>query len=149
MNVSLLPLKKNAYDKKKAYHNTEARSNEIRTLWCAFKEIKGELQKRDKGDLCPTSCNVYEAIVNDLACRIERITSQCQPLFIPFGNVARRSLDRAKKAKQVRKGLKELSVSDVCVRHPSAWKYQKCQERVKHLKRVASDIKGHLRAHHS
>ena len=136
MNVSLLPLQKIAY------HHTEARSTEIRTLWCAFKEIKWELEKHDEEDLCPISCNVYKAIVNDLACRIERITSQCQPMFIPFGNVARQSLDEAKR---VRESLQGLSVSNVSVWHPSAWKYLKPQERVKHLEGVASDIEGYLK----
>ena len=119
MNVSLLPLQKSAYN------NTEEKSNQMRTLWCALKEIKGEMeQSKDRDpDLCPISSNVYDIILKDLACRIEQIIgyTKCRPNFVPFGNIARRSLCRVNGIRQ-KQNLPELSFFN-CRRvpHPSVW----------------------------
>lgn len=136
MNVSLLPLKKNAYN------HTRSQSGEMQTLWCAFKEIKRELEERIEGELCPISRNVYDTIVNNLVCRIEQITNQCQPKFIPFGNIARRSLCRVK---QIRPSLQALPFSSVKVWHPSKWCEDDYRSRDKHLNCVALNIRNHLR----
>lgn len=137
MNVSLFPLQKKSYD------NAENQSRKIRILWCALEEIKRKLQisGRENPDLCPTSREVYEVIINDLAHRIKRVTRQCQPKFIPFGNIARRSLDRAK---EVRPCLQELPVSGVRVRHPSAWYRFPYENRCLDLTCVAFDIRTYL-----
>ena len=146
MNVSLLPLQRSAY------RDVETQSDEVRTLWCAFKEIKGELEKREEGYLFPTSINVYEAIIHDLACRIEQVLTQCQPnLIIPFGNVARRSLCKARQARP--QSLQTLPVSRIKVWHPSKWRDENCRARPnphywarnRHLRDVALQIKNCLR----
>lgn len=136
MNVSLVPLQK------KAYHNnkTEVQSSKIRTLWCAFEEIKSKLETNQRKDpeLRPICEEVYGAIVSDLTHRIGYITSQCQPTFFPFGNVARRSLYRVKQDGEF---LEKLCVSDIPLRHPSAWcgrvPYRNLN---KDLKSLASEI---------
>ena len=139
MNVSLLPLQK------KSYRNHRNQSNKIQTLWCAFWEIKEKMQRSDSGDpdLCPISRNVYDVIANNLAYRIDQITRsrQCQPKFILFGNVARRSLDRAK---QIRPSLQGLPVSNIPVRHPSAWYGRKYENRCIDLVCLAFGIKDYL-----
>lgn len=136
MNVSLLPLHKRAYD------STEGSSNKMRTLWCALEEIKGKLEKSDERelDLCPTSRDVYDVIVNDLACRIEKIARR-QPKFIPFGNIARRSLDRVK---QGRESSEELRVSEVPVWHPATWSRKTYEDRCIDLLCLAFGIKDYL-----
>ena len=145
MNVSLLPLEKTAYN------GTEGKSNEVRTLWCALDEIKRELERSDGGvqNLCPISGNVYEIIVNDLACRIRRIIGRCQPKFIPFGNVARRSMYMVNMY-MLKRNLQRLPVSNIRIWHPSVWrdKYGNPNSdymyRDAHLERVASCIRNHL-----
>lgn len=149
MNVSLLPLQKIAYGR------VEAHSDEVQTLWCAFKEIKRELEQSEEGDLCPTSKKVYEAIIHEFACRIEQVATQCQPnLIIPFGNVARRSLCKAKQARP--QSLQALPISHFKVWHPSKWRDKNCRARSnpgyklrdRHLEGVASEINTCLHGNH-
>lgn len=140
MNVSLLPLQKIAYE------DATERCTKMRTLWCAFEDIKSKIEKSHREELCPISGNVYEIIVDDLACRIRTVIGICQPKFIPFGNIARRSLCR------VKRNLQCLLVSDVKIWHPSRWR-DECDStepnpnynlRERHLESVASDIRNHL-----
>ena len=135
MNVSPLPLQKQVY----RGNSTEAQSRNMRTLWCALEEIKSKLEKSSKRDinLCPISNGVYETIVSDLACRIGRIASRCHPKFIPFGNVARRSLRRVSDAGG---SFPTLHISDVAVWHPSAWNRKNYRDRNAHLCSVAFEI---------
>lgn len=135
MNASLLPLQKKAY----INNRIALQSETIRTLWCALEEIKSKLEKNQTIDpeLCPISEKVYGAIVSDLAHRIRCVASRCQLKFFPFGNVARRSLNRVK---QSGGSLKELCISDIPVRHPSAWNRKNYNNRNDHLCSVASEI---------
>lgn len=138
MNVSLLPLKKNAYK-----NHAEKRSEKMQTLWRSFGEIRNEAADR-------VSRDVYAVMVDDLACRIERTVDRRHQLrFIPFGNVARRTLQRAQQA-QENGPLQDLSVSDVRVWHPSKWRNyegepnEEYRNRDSDLRRVASDIVWYL-----
>ena len=133
LNVSSLPLQKEAYG------GECENSNEMQVLWRAFKEIKAEFEKKmDDGDpdLCPLASRVYEVIENDLICRIEGIVGLCQspPSIIAFGNVARRSICRAKRRA---KGtpIADISVCGLFPPHPSSrskmwksWKSGKLNE---------------------
>ena len=112
----------------------------MQTLWCALKEIKGEMeQSKDRDpDLCPISSNVYDIILKDLACRIEQIIgyTKCRPNFVPFGNIARRSLCRVKGIGQ-KHSLQELSVFNCRhVSHPSKWLQIQRSKRKEDLKRL-------------
>ena len=118
VNVSSLPLQKEAYG------DGRENSDEIHVLWCAFKEIKAEFEKKmtaGEPDLCPVASRVYEVIENDLICRIERIVGLCQspPSIITFGNVARRSILRAKKQAKG-EPLTKLDVCEQFPPHPSS-----------------------------
>lgn len=137
MNVSLLPLQKSAYK-----DHAEEHSEKMQTLWRSFCEIRKEIANR-------VSRDVYAVMVDDLACRIERIVDRRHQLrFIPFGNVARCALQRVQQA-QENGPLQGLSVSKVRVWHPSTWRYdgkpnEEYISRDSHLRRVASDIMRHL-----
>lgn len=125
-------------------------TKEITTLWRSFSEIKQEMQNSNAGSLGRVSDAVYDAIVGNLVYRIERIDDRHRLRFVPFGNVARRSLRRAQNAKGGL--LQDLSVSDVQVWHPSAWRSKENLEkrresyrsRDEHLRSVALDVTCYL-----
>ena len=111
MNVCLLPLQKTPYE------NNEKVSDTVRTLLCALKEIKYEMERG--GDLCPISKDVYEVIINDLACRIVQTKCQCpnELLLVPFGEFARRSLAEVKR--RIGQDSMGLHFSEETVPHPT------------------------------
>lgn len=113
MNVCLLPLQKTPYE------NREKASDAVRTLWGAFEEIREKVWK--KHDLCPIGEEVYDAIINDLGARIEQVKARCQSplLVIPFGHIARQSLERAIEADSQLQFSKGMDVP-----HPAACKWK-------------------------
>lgn len=138
MNVSCLPLQK------EAYRDVETRSAAVRTLWCAFEEIRGKAMEAPDGrelDLCPIACNVYKVILEDLACRIGQIRGR-QPKIFPFGKVARASLSEARR---ISPSVRDLPASDIPVRHPAAWHRGRYDDREGHLRALANDVKAYLR----
>lgn len=117
MNVSPLPLQELAY-----VGMGNKKSNEMKTLLDAFMAIKVEFERGmdEEPALSPIALAVYEVIEEDLIRRIERIVERCQrqPSVVTFGNVARRSICRARKqAKET--SLGELTVCEHFPPHPS------------------------------
>lgn len=109
INVSQLPLQQNDY--------CEARqdySSELKRLLQALEEIKSKLDRLNTEDthlrLTELSNNIFDTIVSDLACRIEKIRRRCRqnPIFVPCGKVARVSLNRA------RASLRRIGV-EICI----------------------------------
>ena len=123
MNVSLLPLQE------RPYKNSKTATDKIGVLWHAFGEIRGEWPGNALR-FDHVSNEVYGVVLDDLAFRVEQIRGQCQnALFlVPFGNVARRAIERTTISSDSALCIYELER----VPHPASckWKNEYQKERL-------------------